>query len=73
MGKNRGLEAFLTPQAYETGSNIPQAESQMELWKLMTDRVWQAIAKQAQEQKQIDAYSTKQNQRNYLPPGFAGG
>ena len=45
----------------------------MELWKLMTDRVWQAIAKQAQEQKQIDAYSTKQNQRNYLPPGFAGG
>ena len=31
------------------------AESQMELWKLITDSVWQAIAKQAQEQKQLDA------------------
>jgi hypothetical protein len=31
------------------------AESQMELWKLITDNVWQAIAKQAQEQKQLDA------------------
>ena len=31
------------------------AESQMELWKLVTDSVWQAIAKQAQEQKQLDA------------------
>jgi len=31
------------------------AESQMELWKLITDSVWQAIYKQAQEQKQIDA------------------
>jgi hypothetical protein len=25
------------------------------LWKLITDSVWQAIAKQAQEQKQLDA------------------
>ena len=33
------------------------AESQMELWKLITDSVWQAIAKQAQEQKQLDAQS----------------
>ena len=31
------------------------AESQMELWKLITDSVWQAIYKQAQEQKQLDA------------------
>ena len=31
------------------------AESQMELWKLITDSVWQAITKQAQEQKQLDA------------------
>ena len=31
------------------------AQSQMELWKLITDSVWQAIAKQAQEQKQLDA------------------
>lgn len=30
-------------------------ESQMELWKLITDSVWQAIYKQAQEQKQLDA------------------
>ena len=29
------------------------AESQMELWKLITDSVWQAIYKQAQEQKQL--------------------
>jgi hypothetical protein len=29
----------------------------MELWKLITDSVWQAIAKQAQEQKQLDAQS----------------
>jgi len=35
------------------------AESQMELWKLITDSVWQAIAKQAQEQKQLDAEKTK--------------
>ena len=35
------------------------AESQMELWKLITDSVWQAIAKQAQEQKQLDAQKTK--------------
>ena len=35
------------------------AESQMELWKLITDSVWQAIAKQAQEQKQLDAQSAK--------------
>jgi hypothetical protein len=35
------------------------AESQMELWKLITDSVWQAIAKQAQEQKQLDAQRTK--------------
>ena len=34
------------------------AESQMELWKLITDSVWQAIAKQAQEQKQLDAKSS---------------
>jgi len=27
----------------------------MELWKLITDSVWQAITKQAQEQKQLDA------------------
>jgi hypothetical protein len=35
------------------------AESQMELWKLITDSVWQAIAQQAQEQKQLDAQSAK--------------
>ena len=35
------------------------AESQMELWKLITDSVWQAIAKQAQEQKQLDAQKAK--------------
>ena len=35
------------------------AESQMELWKLITDSVWQAIAKQAQEQKHLDAQSSK--------------
>lgn len=35
------------------------AESQMELWKLITDSVWQAIAKQAQEQKQLDAHKAK--------------
>ncbi len=31
----------------------------MELWKLITDSVWQAIAKQAQEQKQLDAQRAK--------------
>ena len=31
------------------------AESQMELWKLITDSVWQAIYKQAKQQKQLDA------------------
>jgi hypothetical protein len=35
------------------------AESQMELWKLITDSVWQAIAKQAQEQKQLVAHKAK--------------
>ena len=35
------------------------AESQMELWKLITDSVWQEIAKQAQEQKQLDAQRAK--------------
>jgi hypothetical protein len=35
------------------------AESQMELWKLITDSVWQAIAKQAQEQKQLDVEKAK--------------
>ncbi len=35
------------------------AESQMELWKLITDSVWQAIYKQAQEQKQVDAQKAK--------------
>jgi len=35
------------------------AESQMELWKLITDSVWQTIYKQAQEQKQIDAQKAK--------------
>ena len=35
------------------------AEAQMELWKLITDNVWQAIYKQAQEQKQIDAQKYK--------------
>ncbi len=35
------------------------AESQMDLWKLITDNVWQAIYKQAQEQKQLDAQSAK--------------
>ena len=35
------------------------AESQMELWKLITDSVWQAIAKQAQEQKQLDTQQAK--------------
>jgi hypothetical protein len=33
------------------------AESQMDLWKLITDSVWQAIYKQAQEQ--LDAQSAK--------------
>ena len=35
------------------------AESQMELWKLITDSVWQAIYKQAHEQKQLDAQRAK--------------
>ena len=35
------------------------AESQMELWKLITDSVWQVIYKQAQEQKQLDAQKSK--------------
>jgi hypothetical protein len=35
------------------------AESQIELWKLITDSVWQAIYKQAQEQKQLDAEKAK--------------
>ncbi len=35
------------------------AESQMELWKLITDSVWQAIYKQAQEQKQLDTQKAK--------------
>jgi hypothetical protein len=35
------------------------AESQMELWKLITDNVWQAIYKQAQQQKQLDAQKAK--------------
>ena len=35
------------------------AESQMELWKLITDSVWQAIYKQAQEQKQLYAQRAK--------------
>ena len=35
------------------------AESQMELWKLITDSVWQVIYKQAQEQKQLDAQKAK--------------
>lgn len=35
------------------------AESQMELWKLITDNVWQAIYKQAQEQKELDAQKAK--------------
>jgi hypothetical protein len=35
------------------------AESQIELWKLITDNVWQAIYKQAQEQKQLDAQKAK--------------
>jgi hypothetical protein len=35
------------------------AESQMELWKLITDSVWQAIYKQAQEQKQLASQSAK--------------
>ena len=35
------------------------AESQMELWKLITDSVWQAIYKQAQEQKRLDAQKAK--------------
>ena len=35
------------------------AESQMELWNLITDSVWQAIAKQAQEQKQLYAQKAK--------------
>jgi hypothetical protein len=29
------------------------------LWKIITDSVWQAIAKQAQEQKQLDAQKAK--------------
>ncbi len=35
------------------------AESQMELWKLITDSVWQAIYKQAQEQKRLDTQKAK--------------
>ena len=35
------------------------AESQMDLWKLITDSVWQAIYKQSQEQKQLDAQQAK--------------
>ena len=35
------------------------AEAQMELWKLITYSVWQAIYKQAQEQKQLDAQKAK--------------
>jgi len=35
------------------------AESQMELWKLITDSVWLAIAKQAQEQKQLNTQKAK--------------
>jgi hypothetical protein len=35
------------------------AESQMELWKLITDSVWQAIYKQAQEQKRLEAQKNK--------------
>ena len=35
------------------------AESQMELWKLITDSVWQAIYKQTQEQKKLDAEKAK--------------
>ena len=35
------------------------AESQMDLWKLITDSVWQAIYKQSQEQKQLDAQKAK--------------
>ncbi len=35
------------------------AEAQMELWKLITDSVWNAIYKQAQEQKQLDAQKAK--------------
>ena len=35
------------------------AESQMDLWRLITDSVWQAIYKQAQEQKQLDAQKAK--------------
>jgi len=35
------------------------AESQMELWKIITDSVWQAISRQAQEQKQLDAQKAK--------------
>ena len=35
------------------------AESQIELWKLITDSVWQAIYKQAQQQKQLDAQKAK--------------
>jgi hypothetical protein len=31
----------------------------MDLWKLITDNVWQAIYKQAQEQKQLDAQKAK--------------
>jgi hypothetical protein len=31
----------------------------MELWKLITDSVWQAIYKQAQEQKQLDTEKAK--------------
>ena len=35
------------------------AQSQMELWKLITDSVWQAIARQAQEQKRLDVLQMK--------------
>ena len=38
---------------------VADAESQMELWKLITDSVWQAIYKQAQEQKALDAQKAK--------------
>jgi len=34
---------------------IVDAQSQMELWKLITDSVWQAISRQDAEQRQLDA------------------
>jgi len=42
-----------------TSEDQPMRLFEFALWKLITDSVWQAIAKQAQEQKQLDAQRAK--------------